>query len=341
MANHREFKLSPNGVVLGTAAALAAMALYNVFRARSLERAHPPSGRFVNVNGVRLHYLERGAGPPVVLVHGNMVTAEDFDLSGVLTLAAGRHRVIAIDRPGFGYSDRPHGATWTPAAQAHLLRQALAALDINRPVVLGHSFGATVALALALDYPSSVSGLVLLSGYYHPTLRADALLSGVSALPVIGDVIRYTVSPIVGAMMLPLHFKAMFSPLSPPGRFADSFAPGMALRPWQIRAESQDGAVMVPGALAMSRRYRDLVMPIVIMAGTEDHVVNVERQAVRLHKEITHSILRLLPKVGHMIHYAEPELVAEAVETAYEQATAAGRDGRPSEKVNSGASPRA
>jgi hypothetical protein len=63
MANHREFKLSPNGVVLGTAAALAAMALYNVFRARSLERAHPPSGRFVNVNGVRLHYLERGAGP--------------------------------------------------------------------------------------------------------------------------------------------------------------------------------------------------------------------------------------------------------------------------------------
>ena len=98
---------------------------------------------------------------------------------------------------------------------------------------------------------------------------------------------------------------------------------------------------MVPGALAMSRRYRDLVMPIVIMAGTEDRVVDVERQAVRLHKEIAHSILRLLPKVGHMIHYAEPELVAEAVETAYEQATAAGRDGRPREKVNSGASPRA
>jgi hypothetical protein len=109
-----------------------------------------------------------------------------------------------------------------------------------------------------------VSGLVLLSGHYHPTLRADALLSGASALPVIGDVIRYTVSPVVGAMMLPLLFKAMFSPLSPPGRFADSFAPGMALRPWQIRAESQHGAVMVPGALAMSRRYRDPVMPIVI-----------------------------------------------------------------------------
>jgi hypothetical protein len=63
MANHRELKLTPNGVILGTTAALAAMALYNVFRARRVERAHPPSGRFVNVNGVRLHYLERGAGP--------------------------------------------------------------------------------------------------------------------------------------------------------------------------------------------------------------------------------------------------------------------------------------
>jgi pimeloyl-ACP methyl ester carboxylesterase len=127
-------------------AALAAMALYNVFRTRRVEGAHPPSGRFVNVNGVRLHYLDRGTGPPVVLEHGNMVTAEDFDLSGVLTSAARRHRVIAIDRPGFGYSDRPHVAMWTPAAQAHLLRQALAALDIDRPIVLGHSFGAAVAL---------------------------------------------------------------------------------------------------------------------------------------------------------------------------------------------------
>jgi pimeloyl-ACP methyl ester carboxylesterase len=98
---------------------------------------------------------------------------------------------------------------------------------------------------------------------------------------------------------------------------------------------------MVPGALAMSRRYRDLVMPIVIMAGTEDRVVDVEHQAVRLHKEIAHSILRSRPKVGHLIHYAEPELVAEAVETTYEQATAAARDVRPREKIYSGASPRA
>jgi pimeloyl-ACP methyl ester carboxylesterase len=159
-----------------------------------------------------------------MLEHGNMVTGEDLDLSGMLTLAARRHRVIAIDRPGFGYSDRPHRAMWTPAAQAHLLRQALAALDIDRPIVLGRSFGTAVPLGWRRITRGAVSGPVVLSGNYHPTLRADALISGASALPVIGDVIRYTVSPIVSTMMLPLQFKAMFSPLSPPAWFADSFA---------------------------------------------------------------------------------------------------------------------
>src|SRR6185437_11119526 len=134
-------------------------------------------GTLVTVDGIRLHYIEKGAGsPPVILIHGNVVTAEDFDLSGLLDLVAERHRVVAFDRPGFGYSDRPHGAAGTPAAQADLLRRAFERLGIERPVVLGHSWGALVALALALNHPHAVRGLVLLSGYYYPNLRADVPL---------------------------------------------------------------------------------------------------------------------------------------------------------------------
>ena len=97
------------GVVLGTAAAaLGAAALYNSYHTRQIERRHPPAGRFVEVDGVRLHYLEQGTGTPVVLLHGNVVTAEDWILSGVLDQVAARgHRVIAFDRPGYGYSSRP------------------------------------------------------------------------------------------------------------------------------------------------------------------------------------------------------------------------------------------
>src|SRR5512132_2626822 len=119
-------------VLLAGAAALAAAAVWNNVRARRAERDHSPAGRFVEVDGVRLHYLERGTGPPVVLLHGNVVTAEDWVLSGVLERVAARHRVVAFDRPGYGHSDRPRGSAWTAATQAGLLREALRRLGVER-----------------------------------------------------------------------------------------------------------------------------------------------------------------------------------------------------------------
>ena len=129
------------GILASAAATIAAMTVYNVYRARKAEREHPPAGQFVTVDGVRLHYIERGEGPPVVLLHGNVVTAEDFDTSGVLDLVAQRHRVIAFDRPGFGYSDRPHGSAWSAGTQADLIRDAFAVLGINRPDRAGSLLG--------------------------------------------------------------------------------------------------------------------------------------------------------------------------------------------------------
>ena len=300
--------------LLAGAAALAAAALWNNARARRAEREHPPRGRFLEVDGVRLHYLERGEGPPVVLLHGNVVTAEDWVLSGVLDRVAGRgHRVVAFDRPGYGHSDRPRGSAWTAGAQAELLRRAFARLGLERPVVVGHSWGTNAALALALDHPDAVRGLVLLAGYYHPTLRADALLVAPAAVPVLGDVLRHTVSPLLGAATLPLLIKGMFAPRPVPERFQEGFPRGMAVRPSQIRAEAQDGATMAAGVAAMRDRYRELDMPVVIMAGSEDRVVDVGRHAIRLREEIPRSDLRLVPGAGHMVHHAVPGQVADAV----------------------------
>lgn len=306
-------RLAP--AILGTAAALAAAALANVLAAKWFERRHPPMGRFVEADGVRLHYLERGAGTPVVLLHGNVVTAEDFVLSGLFGRLAQNHRVIAFDRPGFGYSERPYGMRWTPWAQAALLGRAMDALGVERAVVVGHSWGALVAMALALAEPRLVRGLALLSGYYFPTARADSLLTLPAAVPLLGDVLRYTVSPPLGAALLPLTLKAMFSPLPIPERFKAGFPHGMAVRPWQIRAEGQDGTVMVPAVADMRHRYHELRQPAVIMAGTEDRIVDVEAQPVRLHEVLPHSQLRLIPGAGHMVHYAAPDAVISAIES--------------------------
>ncbi len=317
------------GILASAAATIAAMTMYNVYRARKAEREHPPAGKFVTVDGVRLHYIERGEGPPVVLLHGNVVTAEDFDTSGVLDLVAQKHRVIAFDRPGFGYSDRPHGSAWSAGSQADLIRDAFAVLGVNRPIVLGHSWGAAVALALGLNNPDAVRGLVLLSGYYYPTLRADVLFSAPTAIPILGDLLRYSVSPLIGRVMLPLLLRGMFAPLSVPARFTKSSPSDMSARPGQIRAESQDGVAMIPVALSMRHRYPELTMPIVIMAGTKDRVVK-DSQAVRLHEEIPHSVLRLIPGVGHMVHYAVPDEVAREVEEVGKPARMSPRTGRAS-----------
>lgn len=303
------------GMVLALgAAALAAAAVYNARRARRIRREMPPTGRFVTVGGVRLHYLEKGEGPPVVLLHGNLVEARDFVLSGVFDLAARHHRVLAFDRPGFGYSDRPRGRAWTARQQAELLYRACGQLGIERPVVVGHSWGCVVALAMALARPDEVRGLVLAGGYYFPTARLDALMVAPAAVPGLGDALCHTVLPLLGRALAPLMLRAVFDPAPVPPHYAGTLPVERAVRPSQIRATAQDGATMVPTVIGMWRGYRDLRLPVAIFAGTGDHIIGHEAHAVRLHREIASSDLRLVSGVGHMVHHAVPWLVADAIE---------------------------
>lgn len=288
------------------AAGLAASFLYVQAKKRAVEHDNPPAGKFIDVDGVRLHYLERGEGPPLVLLHGNGLFADDFALSGLLGRAAQSHRVIAFDRPGFGYSERPSGTAWTPEAQARLVYQALHALRVERPVVVGHSWGTLVALAMALDFPKYVRAVALVSGYFYPTGRIDAPLASVPALPVLGQLLRYTVSPLAGRMMWPLLVRHMFAPAATPERFERTPA-WMTLRPSQLRASAAESGLMIPAARRLSQRYAELVMPVAIIAGAGDQICDAELHAVRLHGEISHSELVLESGVGHMAHYRPGE----------------------------------
>ena len=135
------------------ALALAASAVLIQRKSRAVEADYPPLGTFLDVDGVRLHVLMRGKGEPLLLLHGNGSNVLDLELSGLLERAAERYQVIAIDRPGFGYSSRPRGTVWTPQAQARLIHRALAQLGVVRPIVAAHSLGTQVALALALAVP--------------------------------------------------------------------------------------------------------------------------------------------------------------------------------------------
>ena len=141
------------GIAVGVG--LVAAALVNRRAAQNAERANPPTGKFLTVDGCRLHVVETGEGEPLVLLHGNGSMIQDFRSSGLIELAAKKHRVIVFDRPGYGHSDRPRSTIWTADAQADLICKALRQLNVSRAVVFGHSWGASVAVALALKHPQS------------------------------------------------------------------------------------------------------------------------------------------------------------------------------------------
>jgi pimeloyl-ACP methyl ester carboxylesterase len=170
-----------------------------------------------------------------------------------------------------------------------------------------------VALALAEGHQADVAGLVLVSGYYYWTLRPDALLASVGALPLLGDVLCHTVSPVLGWLQMPLLKWAMFSPARVTARFQAEYSSAMALRPSQIRATSMDGALMISGALALQEGYRDLTLPVAIIAGDGDKIV-FKRSSERLASEIQGSSLRIVRGAGHMVHHIAAQQVAEAVD---------------------------
>ena len=230
---------------------------------------------FITVAGTRLRYFESGTGTPVVLLHGNGSMIEDFVCSGILDHAASSFRFIAFDRPGFGYSERPPGREWGPLEQADLLLNALARLGVERPIVVGHSWGALVALAMALARPEDVAGLVLLSGYYYPVPRAAAIMAS-AASPFTSDILRNAgpCPPPHGSR----HAAARFRAVRRPRAFQEGLPNGARharVADEGRRRGSGDAARRRQGArpaLWEAKRSR-----VHLIAGSDDRIVDTER----------------------------------------------------------------
>ena len=284
-------------------------------RTREAERAHPPLGRFVSVDGVRLHYVVEGSGPPLVLLHGLGSMVEDFVLSGLVREAAKRYRVIAFDRPGYGHSERPRRLRFGPLQQASLVYKALHQLEAQRPIVLGHSWGTLVALSLLQAHPGAARSLVLLSGLYFPSLRLDAPMMGGPAIPLLGDLMSWTISPLMARAMWRAGLKLVFSP-APVAPAFEAFPTWMALRPSQLRAQAEDALATLPWTLRASASYRRLTLPVVLVAGGGDRFVRPMRHTGRLARMLPNARLLVSRKSGHMVHHTDLPLVLSAIDAA-------------------------
>jgi pimeloyl-ACP methyl ester carboxylesterase len=310
---HKDTLIRVGGVVLATAATLAASALYAKLRTRQAERDNPPEGEFIDIDRVRLHYIDRGQGPAVVLVHGNGSMIKDFELSGIVDKLAETNRVIVFDRPGYGHSDRPDFRNFDPRSQAALLRRALLRLHVEDPVVVGHSWGTLVALWMGVMHPNSIRGLVLMSGYYYPSLRLDVPVLAMPAIPYFGTFLRYTISPVLGRLMWPLVKRRVFGPPATPEPFASNYPVWMSLRPNTLYASASETAMMQSAASELAPQFERLKVPVTLLAGASDRLVSSKAQTTRLHKAIRTSKLHLVEGKGHMLHHEAPDEVVLAI----------------------------
>ncbi len=281
-------------------------------RQAEVERAHPPTGRFVSVGGVGLHYDDRGSGHPLVYLHGAGAMAAELHAGPLGNLLAKRYRVVAIDRPGHGFSGyAPHLAG--PRAQARLLRQALGRLGIERPVLVGHSWGGAMALAYAVEYPGELAGIVNIAGWCYAARQTSIRLMASCALPLIEAT---SAAPFAPGLMS--HFgrrtvERIFAPAPVPPEFAD-FPLAMSLRIGQLRANGRDLLALNPDVLRLQRHYRRLDLPVEIMVGTADRIVDPQRHGRRLAAKVPGARLTEIQGAGHMPHHAAPAAVVLAVE---------------------------
>lgn len=305
------------GAAAVTTLALAGAAWFNRAAARRAERAYPPKGDIIQVDGVDVHVVDTGVligGETIILIPGNGSLVEDFMVSGLVDRLARGNRVVLIDRPGYGYTERPADRDWTAEAQAALLMKTCTQLGITRPVVVGHSWGAIAAVAWALDHPASLSRLVLLSGYYFESLRVDAAMIGLAEMPLLRPIFENAIGPLQTRITGPAGLKMIFSPDDVPDRFMDEMPVGLMLRPGQIAASARDGAQMPANAKRLSERYGELTLPIAVAWGEGDKLVEPKGQSVRMATE-TGAVTLAVPGAGHMVHWTDPEAIAALIET--------------------------
>lgn len=317
------------GAALG-ALALAAggSALYAYLHGRRVTRhRHPPRGRFVTVDGVRLHYVEVGPpdAPPLLLVHGNGACLEDMLVSGLVAALAGRYRCIVPDRPGYGHTTRPPGRAYTPQDQAVLMRRFLAAIGVEAPLVVGHSWGALLALAMTLDARAPVSGAVLMSGFYYPQERGDVALLGLPSVPVIGRALVWTLGIPTMRRMAPELYRHLFDPHPIPARMLEAYPFAYGERPEQMRAAAAELAVMQEAAEDLMPLYGGCARPVALLHGAEDKAIAAAVHTQRLAGEIAGARVALLPGLGHMIHYFAHGAIVAAVDEIAARAAAPSR----------------
>ncbi len=279
------------------------------------EAAFPPTGQFVTVDGLRLHYEMSGSGPDLVLIHGASGSLRDmtFALRDQLT---DRYRVTVVDRPGLGNSDtiaKPLAGT-SLQDQARVIKAAMAQLGVIDPVVLGQSYGGAVALAWALE--GGPRALVLVSspslpwpGALDPWYRVTSTALGRAlAIPL--------VAAFVPQSYVTAATTAVFAPDTVPAGYEAHLGTALTLRRQTLAANTAQINALRAELVTMEQRYPTLSLPVELLHGTADTIVPLHIHSQPLSQLLPNVALTVIDGAGHMPHHSHSQTVIDAIDRA-------------------------
>ncbi|NRB05201.1 MAG: alpha/beta hydrolase [Rhodobacteraceae bacterium] len=283
-------------------------------------RDYAPQGQLIDVDGVRVHAEVMGSGPDVILLHGAGGNTRDFTFSLAPELAK-RYRVTVFDRPGLGWTDRAAGGydgLWTVAAepplvQADLLQKAAAKLGIERPIVVGQSFGGSVAYAWALSDPTA-AGIVSIAGVANPWPGGLGWLYHVNSSRLGGALFVPLLAAFVPKSYVDTTVSSIFTPMPTPDGYLDHVGSGLTLRRASMRANARQVMGLRPHVVEMSARYGEIDMPVEIVHGDADTIVPLAIHSIKVPDQINGANLTILKGAGHMPHHSHQDEVIAAID---------------------------
>jgi pimeloyl-ACP methyl ester carboxylesterase len=292
---------------------LGGLAIFSAHTARQVEKLLPPRGRFINVDGERIHYLDEGSGPPLVLIHGLAGQARVFTHS-LLDHLKSNHRVIILDRPGCGYSTRAPKSSAAVSAQARTVAAFIEALELERPLVVGHSLGGAVALALALNHPEQVAGLALLAPLTHAPDEIAPLFRGLAiSSPFVRHLVGWTSAIPISIRNRAFVLDMAFGPDPVAHDYGTRGGGLLNLRPHSFINASRDLMAAKADVKDMEDRYHRLTIPVGILFGTADRILDATRHGTAMATKVPGLDLELIEGAGHMIVITAAERSAKFI----------------------------
>ncbi|MBL8859208.1 MAG: alpha/beta hydrolase [Planctomycetes bacterium] len=276
------------------------------------ERDFPPQGKFITVEGHRVHYIEKGAGMPIVLLHGAYGGLGDWTAT-IFDEVAARGRAIALDRPGHGYSERSDDDLLTPAAQARFVHAFLRELGIERAVLVGFSWSGGLALSHALQFEESTAGVMTLNGALYEWENISSLSDAALGLPVVGPLFAATFAMPAGQLVVERGVGKAFYPAMVDARFARSPV-ALELRPLSLLATAAELRTLKPALRLQSPHYREIKVPVTIVTGLGDKITYARFHSYRLNEEVRGSRLVPVEGAGHQLLYSHSGAVISALD---------------------------